>query len=121
VIVSILPYAALFSAFYGLSSLALLLIAGVVLGGFPRGLLRLGVFLGLVLAFQLLGRRLIPGTPSAALLAVSLAVPGAAALAFLRRWGRATGIAYLTGTVAVLIIQMIAVLFPWGVRQLSQF
>lgn len=121
VIVSILPYAALFSALFSLGSLAVLLIAGVVLGGFPRGLLRLGGFFGLVLVFQLLGRRLIPGTPSAALLAVSLVVPGAAALAFLRRWGRENGIAYLTGTIAVLMVQMITVLFPWGVRQLSQF
>ena len=125
VIASTLPYAALFAAVFSLGSLAVLFLARAVLRGLGDRLIerepaRLAAFLCLVLALQLLGRGLIPGVPTRAVLAASLALPAAAAVAWVSARGRDSGIGLLAAAAAVLLLQMTIVLFPWGVRQLSQ-
>jgi len=127
VVAGVLPYAALFAATFGLGALAVLLLAGAVLGGFAwwervrRGeMIRAALFLGTALVLELLGRPLIPGGPGSRFLAACLIIPGSLGL-WLAHRGRGSWMPQLTAASVALGLQMITVLFPWGVRQLSQF
>lgn len=127
VLASVLPYAALFAIAFGLPAASLGLLGAAVFGSFrwwervqTRPVLRLALLLALTLIFQLIGRALILGRPGGPALVISLSVVGVAALSLPRRWQREPlgfwGIAGLA-----LLLQMLAVLFPWGARILSQF
>lgn len=128
VILSVVPYAAVFASAFGLAAVALLLLAGAVLGGFgwwqalrERPAWRLLGFLAIALAIQVPARSLIPGQPGIGLLAIAGAVPAVAVPAVIGLRRVVAGMTVLAAAAGVLLIQMLVVLFPWGVRQLTQF
>jgi hypothetical protein len=125
VLLSVLPFAGLLAALYAVAAGALLFLAGALLAGsrwwHPMGISRiqrLGAFFGIVLVLQLLGRGWLPGSPGPLLLTVGLAGPAAVALAAVRRYPG--GVAVLAAACGALALQMVVVLFPWGVAALSQ-
>lgn len=127
VAVGILPYAALLASAFGMAALVLWLLAGAVVGGFrwwqalqERPVRRLLAFFAVVLAIELPARALIPGQPGGGFLAAALVLPVVAAVAAGPR-RPLTGMTGLVAGAVVLLAQMLAVLFPWGVRQLTQF
>lgn len=128
VLASTLPYALLFSIAFGLPALGLSFLAGAVFGSFgwwerlrARRRLRLYSFIALVAGVQVIGRVVIPGSPTAAMLLVSLFGAGLIALPATRTsWFRQElGFWVICG--AVLAAQFLIVLFPWGMQQLSQY
>ncbi len=129
VIVGVLPYAALLAGVFVLVALGIVGLAGVVFGEFAwwqqlqrrRPVQRMTAILALVLLVELPVRLLIPGNPGTTFLAVALAVPLVLAVAVLSRLRAGTGMLFLAAVGIVLLVQMTAVLFPWGATQLTQF
>ncbi|MDQ7842502.1 MAG: hypothetical protein QN141_03095 [Armatimonadota bacterium] len=121
-----LPYAALFTAIFGLGALAVLLLAGAVLGGFSwwddfRRRIGVSAFLVVVAVLQISGRAVIPGRPDWATLAGTLLLFGGPGVLWgARRRGASPSLPLIAAAAAV-GLQMIAVLFPWAAGQLSQF
>ncbi|HXF81315.1 MAG TPA: hypothetical protein VNN19_00970 [bacterium] len=125
VLLSILPFAGLLASLYAVAAGGLLVLAGALLAGSrwwdPTGIgrvPRLGAFFGTVLLLQLAGRSWLPGSPGPLLLALGLAGPAALAMAAIRH--HPGGVAALVAVCGALVLQMIVVLFPWGVAALSQ-
>lgn len=128
VLASTLPYALLFTIAFGLPALGLALLSGGLFGSFAwwerlraRRRLRLYLFLLLVALLQMGGRFLVPGAPTVGMLMASLLVVALAALPMTKgTWFRQELGVWITGG-AVLVVQFLSVLFPWGVQQLSQY
>ena len=128
VVASTVPYALLFSIAFTLPALGLAFLAGAVFGSFgwwerlrARRRLRLYLFLALVAGVQAIGRVVVPGSPTAAMLLMSLVGTGVVALpATWSNWFR-QDLGFWTTAGSVLVAQFLIVLFPWGIQQLSQY
>lgn len=127
VVVSTLPYGALYAMAFALPAAAVAALAGGIFGGFAwweavrgRAVSRLALFLLLTLSLQIAGRALIPGEPASRTLITALVLPLAIAFVAARRGALRQGVAFWTTVGVILFSQLLIVLFPWGARQLSQ-
>lgn len=124
---SVLPFAALVTATTMLPALLLLFVMQPLAAPFGHleramrsPLLRLGLVLAVVLVLQIAGKGLLPGRPTPALIAAALAVASLVLFVLLRRQGWWTS-AWALLAAAIVFVQSLIVLFPWGAVQLSQF
>ncbi len=128
VLLSILPYAAVYTIGFALPALGLSVLASAVFGGSKwwdalqeRPVVRFSLFLVVVLLFEITSRTVIPNVPEGRTLFLALLGPAVIGLLLVRgRYLRQTMHFWAVGGI-ILLVQLLLVLFPWGVRQMSQF
>jgi hypothetical protein len=125
-VISVLPIAALLMGATLLPSMLVVLMAQMIVAPFSRldewlrrSAGKAVVTLAVTLAIQVAGRALIPSRPDPALLAVPMVAVGLPVVVWLVRRGREDLAAGLL-TAAVVLVEAVVVLFPWGAAQLTQ-
>lgn len=128
VMLTLLPLIMVYAVGFVLPAMGLALVGAAVFGGFAwwdrlqeRPAARLSLFLLVVLLLQIASRVVIPGMPGARGLLAALAAP--AGLTLLVSKGRPfrQTIHFWLVCGAILVIQFVIILFPWGAHQLSRF
>jgi len=126
VLLTILPYTLIYLAGFSLVALVLTWLGLALLGSFAwseppsiRPGTHLLFFVLAALVLETLSRSIIPGVPDVRLLVGALAIPGTAIVLLAR--GRELPILQLWAMGALALwVQLVMVLLPWGISQLSQ-
>ncbi len=125
---TILPYTLIYVVGFALIAMALIGLWFTVFGEFGwvevlrvrRGI-RLALFLVTAWGLESLSRVVIPGAPAVGLLAAAMVGPGVLVGLAVNRGYWPQPLQFWGVAVVVLWVQLMIVLFPWGVHQLSQF
>jgi hypothetical protein len=127
VLLTILPYTLIYVTGFSIVALAVTGLGLALLGSFAwkeplyiRPGIRLLLFVFAALTLETLSRSIIPGVPGVRLLVGALAIPGIAIVLF-ARVRDVPSLQLWAGAALALWVQMLVVLLPWGISQLSQF